>query len=216
MRSERGTARGDLTRRRIIDAARRVFEQHGYLDIGVDEIVKEAGVARGSFYTYFTSKLDVFGEIAREVAAAVDQSIQRPDTERQLNPVEAVIRSNERYVDTYRQNAHMYALLEQLSHIDEDLHNEWRERRYGHIDRIASSIKRWQSRGFADPDIDPASTAAALLAMTGHLCGWMFVDDDSRHDEESTTITINEIWLRTLGLRRRPSKRWLEATSGSR
>jgi hypothetical protein len=54
--AERSTPRGQQTRRDITEAARRVFERDGYLDANVDDIVAEAGVARGSFYTYFARR----------------------------------------------------------------------------------------------------------------------------------------------------------------
>ncbi|MGH2927257.1 MAG: TetR family transcriptional regulator, partial [Solirubrobacteraceae bacterium] len=53
-------ARGVRTRAALIDAARRVFERDGYLEARVADIAAAAGVAHGSFYTYFDSKDDVF------------------------------------------------------------------------------------------------------------------------------------------------------------
>src|SRR4030095_1633896 len=62
--AERGTARGPPPPTPSGHAARRVFERDGYVDANVDGIVAEAGVSRGSFYTYFPSKREVFRELA--------------------------------------------------------------------------------------------------------------------------------------------------------
>jgi TetR/AcrR family fatty acid metabolism transcriptional regulator len=46
-------------RERILDAAERVFAQHGFFAARVSEIAKEAGVADGTIYLYFKSKDDL-------------------------------------------------------------------------------------------------------------------------------------------------------------
>jgi AcrR family transcriptional regulator len=61
------TARGLATRRRILDAAEEVFGERGYYDASVSEITARAGVAQGTFYIYFDSKLQIFVELVEDV-----------------------------------------------------------------------------------------------------------------------------------------------------
>ncbi|GGP75754.1 TetR/AcrR family transcriptional regulator [Saccharothrix coeruleofusca] len=49
------------TRRTILDTARRIMAHKGYSAVGINEVLAAAGVPKGSFYHYFTSK-DAFGE----------------------------------------------------------------------------------------------------------------------------------------------------------
>ncbi|MEN3586465.1 TetR/AcrR family transcriptional regulator [Streptomyces sp. ZYX-F-203] len=55
------TARTTDTRRAILDTARRIMARKGYSAVGINEVLAEAGVPKGSFYHYFGSK-DAFGE----------------------------------------------------------------------------------------------------------------------------------------------------------
>ncbi|MDQ0578747.1 TetR/AcrR family transcriptional regulator [Streptomyces rishiriensis] len=55
------TTRSTDTRRNILDAARRIMAHKGYSAVGLNEVLAEAGVPKGSFYHYFPSK-DAFGE----------------------------------------------------------------------------------------------------------------------------------------------------------
>jgi AcrR family transcriptional regulator len=213
--SERGTPRGEKTRRRILDAARTTFEREGYLDVGVEDIVNEAGVARGSFYTYFTSKLEVFMVLTNEIADLVEGSMRRESAERDLDPVDALCRANERYIETYGQHAQIYALGTQLSHIDERLHQNFRRHRRRHISRTEKAIRRWQEDGLADPTIEPVSTATALVSMSSHLCYGLFVVKDDGYDIDGALTTMNEIWIRALDLRRQPNPSWLERFAAS-
>jgi TetR/AcrR family transcriptional regulator, fatty acid metabolism regulator protein len=53
-------------RRRILDAAVRVFAQRGYHGARVGDIASEAGVAHGLLYHYFSSKDEVLETVFRE------------------------------------------------------------------------------------------------------------------------------------------------------
>ncbi len=50
----------DYRRGEILDAARTVFARRGYALAIMDEIAKEAGIAKGTIYLYFRSKTEVY------------------------------------------------------------------------------------------------------------------------------------------------------------
>jgi TetR/AcrR family transcriptional repressor of nem operon len=49
-------------RTRIIQSARKLFNRFGFDNVSVDQIMAEAGLTRGGFYTYFESKSDLYAE----------------------------------------------------------------------------------------------------------------------------------------------------------
>ena len=51
------------TRMRIIDAARELMNKKGVLKTSVNDIVRQAGVAKGTFYLYFEAKEDIINAI---------------------------------------------------------------------------------------------------------------------------------------------------------
>ena len=55
----RRTESESVRRAQLLKAARKVFRAKGYDGATVSEIVREAGVAQGTFYLYFPSKRDV-------------------------------------------------------------------------------------------------------------------------------------------------------------
>ncbi|MDP4092145.1 MAG: TetR/AcrR family transcriptional regulator, partial [Bacillota bacterium] len=50
------------TKNQIVEAAMKLFSEKGYHGTNTKEIAKEAGVATGCFYSYFTDKKSVFKE----------------------------------------------------------------------------------------------------------------------------------------------------------
>jgi AcrR family transcriptional regulator len=61
------SARGARTRTALVQAAREIFERDGFLDARITDITARAGVAAGSFYTYFTSKEEVLAAVLEDV-----------------------------------------------------------------------------------------------------------------------------------------------------
>jgi AcrR family transcriptional regulator len=60
--------RAAATVRRLLDAGALLFADLGYHGTGVDDVVREAGFARGTFYKYFDEKLDLLLQLTRECA----------------------------------------------------------------------------------------------------------------------------------------------------
>src|ERR671921_2158338 len=65
------TARGERTLRKILDAARDEFGERGFSESSIVGITQRAGVALGTFYTYFDSKEAVFQELVRDMSGQV-------------------------------------------------------------------------------------------------------------------------------------------------
>ncbi|MCP1470423.1 AcrR family transcriptional regulator [Sphingobium sp. OAS761] len=65
--------RRDATRTMILVAARHVFARANYLQAKIEDIIRQAGVSRATFYDHFGSKLDlafaIYDEIAPQNAA---------------------------------------------------------------------------------------------------------------------------------------------------
>ena len=75
-----------MTRNRLMSAALTCFENHGYGDTTVEDVVAEAEVARGTFYLHFTNKLELVRALTDEVQPGVgvlydrlDEMLANPD-----------------------------------------------------------------------------------------------------------------------------------------
>jgi TetR/AcrR family transcriptional repressor of nem operon len=57
----------DLTRQKILRSARRLFNRHGFDAVSIDEVMADAELTRGSFYSYFQSKADLYAEAVTDI-----------------------------------------------------------------------------------------------------------------------------------------------------
>ncbi|HYW23706.1 MAG TPA: TetR/AcrR family transcriptional regulator [Terriglobales bacterium] len=182
----------------LLDAARRVFERDGYVEARVADIAGLAGVAHGTFYTYFDSKREVFRALMAEVRDQIAEAIAVP-AGRPNGVIERLDVANRRFLDVYRRNSRLMLLFEQVATIDPEI-GEYREcSRMAHIDRIAGGIRRLQRRGLADPDLDPRTAAAALVSMLSNFAyHWLAMGE--QFDEELAKRTLTRLWAGALGL----------------
>ena len=64
------------TKRKLIAAALELIKSNGFNAINVEDITREAGVAKGTFYTYFKRKEDIVLEISRAPFAEIADELE--------------------------------------------------------------------------------------------------------------------------------------------
>jgi TetR/AcrR family transcriptional regulator, transcriptional repressor for nem operon len=70
----RPEGRREETRQRILTAAGHLFREHGIDGVGVDAVMKEAGLTHGGFYLHFPSKEALAAEVSQSLLQkAADQ-----------------------------------------------------------------------------------------------------------------------------------------------
>ena len=69
------TERGRRTRRKLLDAAEIEFGEKGFHEAGISGITYRAGVALGTFYTYFESKEEIFRALVRHMSRLTRETI---------------------------------------------------------------------------------------------------------------------------------------------
>lgn len=69
--------KGEKTKRKIFVTAMRLFKEKGYDNVTVDEIVKEAEIAKGTFYIYFRTKAHIVAEVFTESDINYENSMKK-------------------------------------------------------------------------------------------------------------------------------------------
>jgi AcrR family transcriptional regulator len=111
--------RGMETKKKIVNAAETLFSEKGYHKTNALEIAARAGVATGSFYSYFNNKKEVLVEIIRNFYSATTEQVLNSYTIRERNNI----------TDNYRERKklihNMIKALYEAHTINSSLHREF-------------------------------------------------------------------------------------------
>jgi AcrR family transcriptional regulator len=96
----RQTERSAATRARLVAAARELFAERPYADVGTEEIVRRAEVTRGALYHHFTDKRDLFRAVHEQLEAELVDAIGRQLADTAVSdPVEGLRIGARSYLD---------------------------------------------------------------------------------------------------------------------
>ena len=163
------TPKGSPARRTLLmDAALRVLDQKNIIDATVDDIVQEAGVARGTFYIYFKDKYDILQALSRRLNEQLFEN-SHLHLDRHVPPFERIRTSLRAVLDAWTRHGGLYRSLTQMALGRPDFLELNQQNRAVFIRQIRGDIERSIERGHAKP-INPAVTAKALAAMMDWIC----------------------------------------------
>ncbi len=92
--------RSATTRARLVAAARELFTERPYAEVGTEEIVRRAEVTRGALYHHFTGKRDLFRAVHEQMEAEVVERIGGQLAEAaEADPIEGLRTGVRSYLD---------------------------------------------------------------------------------------------------------------------
>lgn len=197
VRNGKLTTKGRRTKASLLLAARAAFEELGYLDTRIVDIVSRADLGQGSFYTYWNSKEEAFSELV----VGLHEALRGPRIDPDPDPVRSIHHANRRYVTTYRNNAKLMAAWEQVCSCDPDFTRLKTSFREASVHRVADFIGKLQRAGQADVHLDATCAAKALISMTNHaiyVAASLGEEDDEGIDR--LTDQLDQTWIYALGL----------------
>jgi len=117
------TERGRRTVRKLLEAAAQEFGRRGFHEAAITGITARAGVALGTFYTYFESKEELFRALVRDMSQATRAHV-----------AEAVRGAPDRlaaeriglaaFIAFTRKHPELYRIIEEAQFVAEDVYRE--------------------------------------------------------------------------------------------
>ena len=164
------TKRGEATRRRLLEAAEVVFAEQGYHEASIVKITERAGVGLGTFYLYFDSKQSIFEalviDLNRRVRHAMSEAMA--DAGSRLDAERAGFAGFFRFT---AEHPALYRVVREAEFVSPEVLRLHYTRI---VDGYEAGLRAAQRAGDVDPELDPATTAWALMGM-GELIGMRFL-----------------------------------------
>jgi AcrR family transcriptional regulator len=137
------TERGRKTLRRLIEAAAQEFGERGFHEAAITGITQRAGVALGTFYTYFASKEEVFRALVRDMSDATRAHVAEaargaPDR------LTAERRGLAAFIAFTRERPELYRIIEEAQFVAQD---EYRRHYLTFAEGYRRNLNAARSRG---------------------------------------------------------------------
>jgi TetR/AcrR family transcriptional repressor of nem operon len=155
---------------RILDAGQRLAAAKGFSAVGLNEILSNAGVPKGSFYHYFGSKEQYGKALIDHYVSGYLQLTEELLQERSLSSRNRLMNYWKRWLDTQSgDKEELKCLIVKLSAEVADLSDEMRTALLDGVNCLVSSLAQCMEEGRADgslPDsLDSKKTAEMLFQL---------------------------------------------------
>jgi AcrR family transcriptional regulator len=187
------TARGRRTLRAILDAAAAEFGEKGFHEGSISGITRRAGVALGSFYTYFDSKDDVFRALVRDMSEQVKEHVG-PAIRAASGQIEAERAGLLHFIRFARTHKEIYRIIDEAEFVDPE---SFRLHYATTAERIQSRLEAAAKRGEVRGDIGEIH-AWAIMGMNVFL-GLRYSVWDDDVDPEEIADTVASMLARGIG-----------------
>jgi AcrR family transcriptional regulator len=185
------TPRGERTMRKILDAARAEFGQRGFAESSIVGITQRAGVALGTFYTYFDSKEALFRALVRDMSAQVRDNVGPAFAEAD-GALDGERRALEAFLRFAREHRDIYRIIDESEFVEPSVYREHYETT---ATRIAARLAAARDRGEIAADLRDDDLDVLAWGMMGAnvFLGLRFaVWDDA--DQQRVAQVISRIW----------------------
>jgi TetR/AcrR family fatty acid metabolism transcriptional regulator len=182
-------------RRRILDAAVRVFARKGYFSARVSDIAKKAGVADGTIYLYFRSKEDLLVRLFDEVMS--EHVVRAREAVRALpSAPERLLAIAERHLAVLGDNRDLAAVfqveLRQSTRFMERFTASWLRDYFALLDEV---IEGGQRDGSLRADVNRKLAAKALFgALDETVTSWLL--SEKRYPLKEQAAPVVDLFLR--------------------
>ena len=186
------------TRSAILRAAQALFAAKGFFDTTIADIVKAAGVSRGTFYLYFKDRGDVFATL---LSQAVDEMFLLSASRQTGSRQERIESANRAYLETFRRHRAFMRSALQVATFDPRVAEALSALRGKFIARIRAHLERAVARGECH-DIDPAITSFLLVIMVEFTAyswlsfGWQ--PEEGEFEVDAIVREASALWARAV------------------
>ncbi|GHP00020.1 TetR family transcriptional regulator [Reticulibacter mediterranei] len=168
------TARGEATRRKILDAAEEVFGEFGYYEASISEITRRAGVAQGTYYIYFHSKREIFAGLVEDIGERLRADLRTAIADA-TNRVEIEKRGFHAFFQFVARHRRIYHIVQEAERVAPEAF-------YAYYHKISQGYIRGLKEAMDEGDIrmlDPEAIAYTLMGI-GHFVAlrWLIWPQD--------------------------------------
>lgn len=174
-------------------------EGHGYPELSVSTISKQAGVARSTFYVHFADKTELLIRLATDTTADIFAAATEWSTRVLHSEDPAAARADlaatcRRIVDDYRRHAEVLAAVMAATGYDPEVAHYWYGRINNFIEVAGQRLREAQREGLVDSSIDTHALAAMAAWAIERTVSRTVAQSTSANDAALADTLAHGLW----------------------
>ena len=167
----------EMRRQQLLEAGIMVFARRGYRSTSIDDIIKEANVARGTFYLYFEGKKEIFLAVIdyyfEKLRALFEETSQKKITPKNYRQqLREILMTRLSFFLQHRDLAKI--IFREASSIDEAFERRWYELKDVMKEVSGANIQQLQEAGCLRRTISPEAVCLFMPGMFHEaICGYI-------------------------------------------
>jgi TetR/AcrR family fatty acid metabolism transcriptional regulator len=182
----------EFRRTEIVDAARTVFARRGFAQGIMDEIAKEAGVAKGTLYLYFRSKTEIYKAVLdHDMKTLKTSTLDRIDAAR--GPKEKIHAFALARIERAEANKEFFRIMDSEGSALTYTRSQYRDWLREPVQRLASAIEKASEQGKVR-SVDAEKTAWLIADMTRGTIQRRLLSQSETAPAVDADFLLNFIW----------------------
>ncbi|MFB0520593.1 MAG: TetR/AcrR family transcriptional regulator [Desulfatiglandales bacterium] len=181
--------------RKIIAAATKVFAKKGFYKAKVSDIAREAGVADGTIYIYFSHKDDILISLFEEKMKEVLDNMER-QTSLETGPFAKIKRFAFLHLKLIEDNKDMAEIIQvELRQSDKFMKDYHNEKFAQYLDLIGDIIQEGKDKGLIREDIIPGIAKRAFFGALDEMSRFWVLSKRRTYDVETAARQISSYFI---------------------
>jgi len=182
----------EFRRTEIVDAARTVFARRGFAQGIMDEIAKEAGVAKGTLYLYFRSKTEIYKAVLdHDMKTLKASTLDRIDAAKSLK--EKIRTFALARIERAEANKEFFRIMDSEGSALTYTRSQYRDWLREPVQRLAAAIEKASEQGKIR-SMDAEKTAWLIADMTRGTIQRRLLSQSETAPAADADFLLNFIW----------------------
>ncbi|MBN3560970.1 TetR/AcrR family transcriptional regulator [Aliamphritea spongicola] len=170
------------TRLKILKSGAKLFTLKGFDKVGINDVMADAGLTRGAFYSHFSSKAELYAESMRTAGSRRAKNILNRSPEESTAALQALVNGylSQGHRKSEEGGCPLAFLVTDITQQDEQVRDVYTEVFRGFMDMLGSRLGMSEA---ADADAQKSQVLQKTVMMVGGMAIARALNDDDLAEE---------------------------------
>ena len=185
-------------KKRIIEAALKVFAEKGFYNSKISEVAKEAEVADGTIYLYFESKDDILISLFEYEGDLIISKMKKA-MEKEKDPLKKIRTFAVNHLNMITKNRDLATIIQVELRQSSKFMKEYVNKKFiEYLNLISVAIHEGQRKGIIREEVTAGISKRAFFGALDEMARYWVLSSSKKYNPTSSAKQISDIFVRGL------------------